>query len=219
MIWDQKDDIILNVTGILPKGRDNTVASSFFAFVDRTKYINRWGLMRSTDPENVCEHSMQTAVLAHALAVAGRDVFGKNVSPEKIAVAALYHDCSEILTGDLPTPVKYRSSDLETAYKTAEADAKERLFSTLPDGLKKGFEGAVFFEEQNPELYYSYVKAADKLSAYLKCQNELASGNREFLRAHQGLESSLKKMAEENEELKWFMENVLPSYSLTLDDL
>lgn len=195
------------------------MSSSFFAFVDRTKYINRWGLMRSTDPENVCEHSMQTAVLAHALAVAGRDIFKKDLSPEKIAVAALYHDCSEILTGDLPTPVKYRSPDLETAYKTAEADAKERLFSTLPEELKPGFKPAVFFEETEPELYFRYIKAADKLSAYLKCQNELASGNREFVRAHDGLKRSLDKMAESFEELKWFMENVLPSYSLALDDL
>lgn len=193
--------------------------SSFFAFIDRTKYINRWGLMRSSESENVCEHSMQTAVLAHALAVAGRDIFGKDVDPEKIAVAALYHDCSEILTGDMPTPVKYRSPELETAYKSAEHDAKDRLFSTLPDELKPGFESAVFFEEQNPDLYFRYVKAADRLSAYLKCLNETSAGNREFSRAEAGVKASLDKMAESMEELKWFMENVLPSYSLTLDDL
>ncbi|MBQ1954484.1 MAG: 5'-deoxynucleotidase [Clostridia bacterium] len=193
--------------------------SSFFAFINRTKYINRWGLMRSSEPENVCEHSMQTAVLAHALAVAARDIFGKDVNPEKIAVAAMYHDCSEILTGDMPTPVKYRSPELETAYKSAELDAKNRLFSTLPRELKPGFEGAVFFEEQNPDLYFRYVKAADRLSAYLKCKSETASGNNEFSRAEASVKASLDKMAESMEELKWFMENVLPSYSLTLDDL
>lgn len=195
------------------------MSSSFFAFINRTKYINRWGLMRSSEPENVCEHSMQTAVLAHALAVAARDIFGKDISPEKIAVAAMYHDCSEILTGDLPTPVKYRSPELETAYKSAELDAKDRLFSTLPEELKSGFESAVFFEEQNPDLYYRYIKAADRLSAYLKCKSETASGNREFSRAEASVKASLDKMAESMEELRWFMENVLPSYSLTLDDL
>ena len=192
--------------------------SGFFAFVGRTKYINRWGLMRSNDPENVCEHSMETAVLAHALAVAARDIFGKDISPEKIAVAALYHDCSEILTGDLPTPVKYRSDDLQTAYKAAEHDAKNRLFATLPPELQPGYESAVYFEEQDPGLY-RYVKAADKLSAYLKCINETASGNREFTRAEATIKASLDQMAEEMEELKWFMDNVLPTYSLTVDDL
>ena len=175
--------------------------------------------MRSSESENVCEHSMQTAVLAHALAVAGRDIFGKDVSPEKIAVAAMYHDCSEILTGDMPTPVKYRSPDLETAYKSAEKDAKDRLFSTLPQELKPGFEASIFCEEQKPDLYFRYIKAADRLSAYLKCLSETSAGNREFSRAEASVKSALDKMAESMEELKWFMENVLPSYSLTLDDL
>ena len=192
--------------------------SSFFAFVDRTKYINRWGLMRSTDTENVCEHSMQTAVLAHALAVAARDVFGKDIDPNRIAAAALYHDCSEILTGDMPTPVKYKSGELEAAYKKAEAEAKERLFATLPEELKAGYADAVFFEERQPELY-RYVKAADKLSAYLKCLNETRAGNREFSRAEATVMASLERMAENMEELKWFMDTVLPSYSMTLDDL
>lgn len=192
--------------------------SSFFAFVDRTKYINRWGLMRSTDTENVCEHSMQTAVLAHALAVAARDVFGKDIDPNRIAAAALYHDCSEILTGDMPTPVKYKSGELEAAYKKAEAEAKERLFATLPEELKAGYADAVFFEERQPELY-RYVKAADKLSAYLKCLNETRAGNREFSRAEATVMASLERMAENMEELKWFMDTVLPSYSMALDDL
>lgn len=192
--------------------------SSFFAFVDRTKYISRWGLMRSTDPENVREHSMQTAVLAHALAVAARDIFDKNIDPQRIAVAALYHDCAEILTGDMPTPVKYKNSDLEAAYKSAESDARDRLFSTLPDPLKKGYEDAIYFEDTQPELY-RYVKAADKLSAYLKCLNETQAGNREFAKAETTIKASLDRMAESMEELKWFMETVLPSYSLTLDDL
>lgn len=192
--------------------------SSFFAFVDRTKYINRWGLMRSNDTENVCEHSMQTAVLAHALAVAARDVFGKDIDPNRIAAAALYHDCSEILTGDMPTPVKYKSGELEAAYKKAETEARERLFATLPEELKAGYVDAVFFEERQPELY-RYVKAADKLSAYLKCLNETRGGNREFSRAEATVKASLERMAESMEELKWFMDTVLPSYSMTLDDL
>ena len=200
------------------KKGDEPVNASFFAFVDRTKYINRWGLMRSRDPENVREHSMQTAVLAHALAVIGRDVFGRALDADRIAVAALYHDCPEILTGDMPTPVKYQNEALETAYKAAERAAKDRLFSTLPDELKAGYEDAIYFEERYPELY-RYVKAADKLSAYLKCLSETGAGNREFSRAEEATRRTLDRMAEEMEELGWFMEHVLPSYSATLDEL
>lgn len=192
--------------------------SNFFALIDRMKYIGRWGLMRSSIPENVQEHSMQVALLAHALAVIGRDVFGKDVSPERIAAAALYHDCSEILTGDLPTPVKYKNDQLSGAYKEIELTAKERLFELLPAELRPGFEDAVFFEERHPELY-RYVKAGDKLSAYIKCRTELASGNGEFRRAEQSLRGALDELAADSPELAYFMEHFLGGYGLTVDEL
>ena len=192
--------------------------SNFFAFIDRMKYVSRWGLMRSSIPENVQEHSMQVAVLAHALAVIGRDVFQKDIDPSRIAAAALYHDCSEIFTGDLPTPVKYKNELLSGAYKDAELEAKRRLFDMLPEVLRSGFSEVVFFEEQQPELY-RYIRAADKLSAYIKCLTELASGNGEFKKAAATLRESLDALARETEELAYFMEHFIEGYGLTVDEL
>ncbi len=192
--------------------------SNFFAFIDRMKYINRWGLMRSSISENVQEHSMQVAVLAHALAVIGRDVFQKDIDPPRIAAAALYHDCSEIFTGDLPTPVKYKNERLSGAYKDAELEAKRRLFETLPVELRAGFAEVVFFEEEQPELY-RYIRAADKLSAYIKCLTELASGNGEFKKAAATLRETLGVMARETEELGYFVERFIEGYGLTVDEL
>lgn len=192
--------------------------SNFFAFIDRMKYISRWGLMRSSISENVQEHSMQVAVLAHALAVIGRDVFQKDIDPPRIAAAALYHDCSEIFTGDLPTPVKYKNERLSGAYKDAELEAKRRLFETLPVELRVGFAEVVFFEEEQPELY-RYIRAADKLSAYVKCLTELASGNGEFKKAAATLRGTLDSLAAETEELAYFMERFIEGYGLTVDEL
>ncbi|MBQ4047563.1 MAG: 5'-deoxynucleotidase [Clostridia bacterium] len=192
--------------------------SSFFALLDRTKYIARWGLMRSSIPENVQEHSMQVSVLAHALATIGRDLFGKAIDPSEIAAAALYHDCSEIFTGDLPTPVKYKNDRLSGAYKDAELDAKERLFAMLPEELQAGFADVIFFEERQPERY-RYIKAADKLSAYIKCLNELSGGNGEFKKAAATLRATLDTLAAEMDELRYFMEHFIEGYGLTVDEL
>lgn len=192
--------------------------SSFFAYIDRMKYIHRWGLMRSSIPENVQEHSMQTAILAHALAVIGRDVFHKALDPAQIAAAALYHDCSEILTGDLPTPVKYKNDRLSGAYKDAELDAKQRLFDTLPEALRPGFSEIIFFEEQQPDLY-RYIRAADKLSAYIKCKNELTSGNGEFKQAAATLRETVDALAADMEELDYFWNHFMGGYGLTVDEL
>ena len=161
---------------------------------------------------------MQVSVLAHALAVIGRDLFGKAVDPNEIATAALYHDCSEIFTGDLPTPVKYKNDRLSGAYKDAELDAKERLFALLPQELQPGFSDAIFFEERYPERY-RYIKAADKLSAYIKCINELSGGNGEFKKAAVTLRTTLDTLAAEMDELRYFMEHFIEGYGLTVDEL
>ncbi len=192
--------------------------SNFFALMARMKYINRWALMRNAHEENLSEHSLDVAITAHALVLLHNQTAAQPLSAERAAVLALFHDAPEILTGDMPTPVKYQNEALETAYKAAERAAKDRLFSTLPDELKAGYEDAIYFEERHPELY-RYVKAADKLSAYLKCLSETGAGNREFSRAEEATRRTLDRMAEEMEELGWFMEHVLPSYSATLDEL
>lgn len=193
-------------------------SGSFFAFLDRMKYISRWGLMRGTVSENVQEHSMQVSILAHVLAIIGRDVFGKELNPDFIACAALYHDCSEIITGDMPTPIKYLNRELTDAYKAAEKDAKDRLFSTLPPELQKSYDNYIYLEEKNPSLY-AYIKAADKLSAYMKCLTERKSGNTEFKFAEKTLRDMLDSIATGMEELKYFMDKLLSAYMLTLDEL
>ena len=190
--------------------------SSFFAYIDRMKYIRRWGLMRSSMPENVQEHSMQVAVLSHALAVIGRDICRKPLDPARIAAAALYHDCSEIFTGDLATPVKYKNDRLSGAYKEAELEAKRSLFDTLPEALKPGFSEVVFFEEEQP-AFYRYIRAADKLSAYIKCVEERKAGNNEFRSAERQTRAALEDMA--LPEVAYFLETCMPAFEKTLDEL
>ena len=153
------------------------MAHHFFALISRMRYIGRWGLMRNTFEENIQEHSHMVAVLAHALAVIRRDVFGGDIDPGQAAVLALYHDAPEIFTGDLPTPVKYANPAIQTAYKAVEADAAQRLVAMLPQEMRPAF--ATLLEESDPEVLV-LVKAADKLSAHLKCLEELKAGNREF---------------------------------------
>ena len=191
------------------------MASHFFALIARMRYIDRWGLMRNTRPENLQEHSHMVAVLAHALAVIGRDRFASAVDPNEAAVAALYHDAPEILTGDLPTPVKYDNPAIRDAYKAVESVAADKLLSLLPDELRPAFDPYVR-EELEPELL-RVVKAADKLSAYLKCLEELKAGNAEFRQAAGQTRADLEKM--ELPALDYFMEEFLPSFTLTLDEL
>ena len=187
---------------------------SFFAYIFRMRYIARWALMRNTRTENVEEHSYEAAVLAHALAVIGRDVFHKDLDPDKTAVAALFHDAPEIITGDMPTPVKYHNPSLQTAYKQVEAAAQDKLLSMLPPELAPAY--APLVRESDPEIR-RYVKAADKLSAYIKCVEEGKAGNAEFKKAAEQTLAALKGM--DMEELEWFMERFLPAFSLTLDEL
>ncbi|MCI5499678.1 MAG: 5'-deoxynucleotidase [Clostridiales bacterium] len=186
----------------------------FFAYIARMKYIGRWGLMRNTVPENIQEHSHMVAVLAHALAVIRREEFGGTVDPGRVAAVALYHDAAEIFTGDLPTPVKYANSSIQTAYKAVEADAAGRLAAMLPQTLRPAF--STLLEETDPEVL-ALVKAADKLSAHLKCLEELKAGNREFQSAAQQTLEALKRY--QLPELDYFLEQFLPAFSLTLDEL
>ncbi|MBD5097951.1 MAG: 5'-deoxynucleotidase [Clostridiales bacterium] len=187
---------------------------SFFAYIFRMRYIARWALMRNTRTENVEEHSYEVAVLAHALASIGRDVFHKELDPDRAAVAALFHDAPEIITGDMPTPIKYYNPDIKTAYRQVEAVAQDKLLSMLPSELVPAY--APLVRESDPQVR-RYVKAADKLSAYIKCVEELKAGNAEFKKASEQTLAALKGM--EMEELDYFMERFLPAFSLTLDEL
>ena len=188
--------------------------SHFFAYISRMRFIQRWALMRNTAPENVQEHSHQTAVLAHALAVIRREKFGGTVDPGAVAAAALYHDASEILTGDIPTPIKYHNSTIRSAYKEVEAVAEQRLLAMLPQELQEVY--APILTIRDPETA-ELVKAADKLSAYIKCVEELKAGNTEFREAAAQTRRALE--AYDLPEVNYFLETFMDSFSLTLDEL
>lgn len=187
----------------------------FFAFISRMKYIPRWSLMRSTVQENVQEHSHMTAVLAHALGLIRRDVFGVPCDPEHLAAVALYHDAPEILTGDLPTPVKYHGAGIKAAYDEVEALAVEKLLGELPEALRPAYRALLTAERDPTE--YELVRAADKLSALIKCVEERKAGSREFLSAET---ATRKKLAELHlPEADYFMEHFLPGFEKNLDEL
>ena len=191
------------------------MANEFYALMGRMRYITRWGLMRNTFSENIQEHSHQVAVLAHALALIRRDILKLDgPDPDKCAVAALYHDASEILTGDLPTPIKYFNPDIKAAYKQVERISGERLLNMLPAELRDIYEHYVL---EDDETLNPIVKAADKLSAYIKCVEEQKAGNTEFDSAARQTMDSMRAM--ERPELEWFIENALPAFSLNLDEL
>ena len=190
------------------------MSHSFFAYIFRMRYIARWALMRNTRTENVEEHSYEVAVLSHALSVIGRDVFHKDLDPDKTAAAALFHDAPEIITGDLPTPIKYFNPGIKTAYQQVEAVAQDKLLSVLPPELVDAYEPLV--READPEVR-RYVKAADKLAAWLKCQEELKAGNAEFRRAADETLTTLRAMG--MEEVDWFLDRLGGAFQLTLDDL
>lgn len=186
----------------------------FFAYISRMKYITRWSLMRNSVSENIQEHSHMVAVLSHALGVIRRDVFGKPCNPDACAAAALFHDASEIFTGDLPTPIKYHTSAIRDAYHQVESEATERLLGMLPEELRPAY--APLLREEDPEVR-RIVKAADKLSAYIKCLEELESGNNEFGDAAGETLEALRAM--EMEEVSWFLEHFAEAFGLTLDGL
>ncbi len=188
--------------------------SHFFAYISRMRFIQRWALMRNTAPENVQEHSHQVAVLAHALAVIRNEKFHGATDPGAVAVAALYHDASEILTGDMPTPIKYGNPAIQSAYKDVEALAEEKLLSMLPRELRGAYAPVLTGVEAEVERL---VKAADKLSAYIKCVEELKAGNTEFREAAAQTRRTLEAYG--LPEVEYFLETFMESFSLTLDEL
>ncbi len=191
------------------------MANEFYALMGRMRYITRWGLMRNTFSENISEHSHMTAVLAHALALIRRDILNlPTPDPDRCAVAALYHDASEILTGDLPTPIKYYNPDIKDAYKQVERIAGNRLLDMLPPQLRASYEHLVLEDEED---VLPFVKAADKLSAHIKCLEEQKTGNTEFDTAAKQTWDSMKAMA--RPELDWFLDNCLGAFALNLDQL
>ena len=190
------------------------IGSHFFAYLSRMRFIQRWALMRNTAPENVQEHSHQVAVLAHALAVIRNEKFGGHADAGAVAVAALYHDASEILTGDMPTPIKYDNPDIQSAYKQVEAVAEQKLLNMLPEDLRPAYDEAITIPDPHVR---DLVKAADKLSAYLKCLEELKAGNTEFRKAKEQTYAAL--LQNPLPALRCFMEEFLPGFELTLDEL
>ncbi len=189
--------------------------SNFFALISRMRYIARWGLMRNALPENIQEHSHMVAVLAHALGVIRRDIFRKPCDVNALATAALYHDASEILTGDLPTPIKYHNAEIMSAYHAVEDLAVQKLLGMLPPELRETY-AAVLSEDKDGDIY-PLVKAADKLSAYIKCIEERKAGNNEFLSAEAQTRAALE--ASPLPEVQYFLEHFIPAFERDLDEL
>ncbi len=188
---------------------------NFFAYLSRMRYIERWSLMRNALPENIQEHSHMVAVIAHALGVIRRDVMQVPCNPEEYAAVALYHDCSEILTGDLPTPIKYHSAQIKGAYREVERLASEKLLNTLPDELRGAFEP--YLDGGAAKRSHDLVKAADKLSAYIKCIEERKAGNSDFISAERQTRQALEDC--HLPEVDYFLLYFIPAFELTLDEL
>jgi 5'-deoxynucleotidase len=190
--------------------------SHFFAYLSRMKFIKRWGLMHNTYPESVQEHSLRVAQIAHALAVIRNRRFGGNLRPERAALLAIYHDATEVMTGDLPAPIKYSDPEIQSSYKAIEASAAERLVAMVPVELRDEFEEVLIPNIEDGE-HVAVVKAADKLCAYLKCLEELGAGNREFGAAEETLRQTVEGL--DQPEVEYFLETFAPSFRLTLDEL
>lgn len=189
---------------------------NFFAMMSRMKYIERWALMRNSRPENISEHSLEVSMIAHGIAVIANKRFGKNINAEKVALIALYHDAPEIITGDMPTPVKYYNSDIKGAYKQVEEVACNRLLNMLPKDLREEYEN-LFIKKDEDEYLWKIVKAADKISALIKCIEEENAGNSEFVSAQMTLRKAVDQI--DMEEVKEFLKEFMPSFGMTLDEL
>ena len=188
--------------------------NGFFALISRMRYIGRWGLMRNSLPENIQEHSHMVSVLAHALAVIRRDVFGGEIDPNLVTTVALYHDASEIFTGDLPSPIKYLNPDIQLAYKQVEHVAAKKLLSLIPDEIQEAYRPLLLdVDEQVQQL----IKAADRISAYIKCVEEQKAGNNEFTVAGEGILRSIQALS--LPEVDYFMEHFIPAFTQSLDEL
>ncbi|MEI6709162.1 MAG: 5'-deoxynucleotidase [Methylococcales bacterium] len=193
-----------------------TLTSSFYAYLSRLRWIKRWGLKRNAHEENVMEHSWEVSVIAHTLALIKNRYYNGTVDANAVATAALYHDITEVITGDLPTPIKYHSPEINAAYKQIEQRAEFELLALLPEELQTDFR-ALIQHDQIPAAHLELIKAADKISAYLKCQSELKAGNREFETASEQL--ALKIAESQQPEVIFFMQVFVPSCKLTLDGL
>src|SRR5262249_26638950 len=189
---------------------------NFFAYLALMKFIRRWGLMHNTYPENIQEHSLRVAMIAHALGVIRNRLFHGHANPERAAALALFHDASEVLTGDLPTPVKYFNPDIRSAYLTIETAARRKLLEMVPPELRKDYRAPPVDEEADRE-HHELVKAADRLAAYMKCLEELSAGNHEFSKAEKTLRASVEALT--LPEARYFLETFVPSMKLTLDEL
>ena len=187
----------------------------FFAFLNRMKYIKRWSLMRSVREENIMEHSQQVAVIAHALALINNKIMGGNVDINKVVLLAQYHEVGEVITGDLPTPIKYFNPEIKCAYKDLEKNACEKILSMLPKELESEYREYVIPNEDSEE--YRLVKCADRLAAYLKCVEEVKAGNSEFKKAKNTIGAELKKL--NRAEVDYYLKEFAPAYELSLDEL
>lgn len=187
----------------------------FYAYLMRMKYIKRWALMRSTSEENIMEHSWEVAVIAHALAIIKNEKFGGKVDEYKTLCLAVYHETSEVVTGDLPTPIKYFNREINSAYKSLEKDANERLIAKLPEELQNRYREFILDAPSSEE--HKLMKYADRIGAYIKCLEELKVGNKEFLKAKESIGKELSNA--DDEAVKYFIKNVLPTFSKTLDEL
>lgn len=190
--------------------------NSFFAMMSRMKYIDRWALMRNSRQENLSEHSLEVSMIAHALAVIGNTCLGKQLDAQKAAVLGMYHDATEIITGDMPTPVKYYNSQIKNTYKDIEHQAAESLLSMLPEQMQEAYRG-IFCREEADAYLWKLVKAADKLSAYIKCIEEEQAGNREFIKAKEMALGHIRKMDLPETEL--FLKYFIDAYGKNLDEL
>lgn len=187
----------------------------FYAMLSRMKYINRWGLMRNTRNENLCEHSLEVAFVAHALGIINNEVYGGNINAERLAILGMYHDVTEIITGDMPTPVKYYNPVIRNAYKDVEKVAGKQMLSGLSSEIRDRYESVLTETEEEKELW-KYVKAADKISAYIKCLEERKTGNMDFADAEQTIYKAITDM--HMDEVDYFMKEYIPAYMLTLDE-
>ncbi|MBE5965712.1 MAG: 5'-deoxynucleotidase [Lachnospiraceae bacterium] len=190
--------------------------SYFFAMMSRMKFIERWELMRNTHSENISEHSLEVSILAHALAIISNERMGNQLNAEKAALIGIYHDATEIITGDMPTPIKYFNEDIQGAFKAVEKVAADKLLTMLPEDMRKHYE-AIFFPQEEDAYLWKLVKAADKLSALIKCIEEKKAGNSEFISAEKSILLIIKEM--NLKEVDIFLEEFLPAYYKTLDEL
>ncbi len=190
--------------------------SHFFAYLSRMKFIQRWSLMRNVIQENIQEHSLQVAMIAHGLAVIRNKFYDGDLDPDRIAVIALYHDISEVVTGDLPSPIKYFNRDIRDAYKQIEARAEDQILSLLPEGLYDEYHQLILEDGKRAD-FKQVISAADKLSAYIKCLEEINAGNMEFSKAKKAIWESIVRM--DLPEVDYFIKHFIPSFELTLDEL